>query len=246
MIGEPRFDFDEISSTNDAAAAAAKQGVPDGAVFVAQHQTAGRGRRGARWNAQAGESVLMTVVLSPKGSPATAWRLGWLACLSVISTLRDLGLAAQCKWPNDVVVNGKKIAGVLVETSTKTGDGYFAYVGIGVNILQRDFGDPSNFRITPTSVALELSTPAPTLNAVVDKICRRLDALYFADGSGWEEAAASYRGYIVLGEKQTGIDPVTGESIVGRLADIREEDGAALLQISDNQYRYAFPEIILV
>lgn len=122
-----------VGSTNDEARNWAEQGAADGSVVCSDEQTAGRGRRGAVWICPAGEALAFSQILRPT-MPRALWpRLALVAGLAVAKTLEQHGIAAEVKWPNDVWVQGKKIAGILVES---IGDAVIVGVGLNVNSLE--------------------------------------------------------------------------------------------------------------
>ncbi|OFX17904.1 MAG: biotin--[acetyl-CoA-carboxylase] ligase [Armatimonadetes bacterium RBG_16_58_9] len=150
----PRFHhFDEVGSTNDVALEMAQAGEPEGAVVVARRQLEGRGRRGSRWWDEPGQSLLMSVILAPGGPVDELPRLSFVASLGVAECLQEVcGLDACVKWPNDVMVGGKKIAGLLVEVAVLP-RGSVAVVGIGLNVNQTSF--PDELADTATSISIE-------------------------------------------------------------------------------------------
>jgi BirA family biotin operon repressor/biotin-[acetyl-CoA-carboxylase] ligase len=118
-----------VSSTNDELRVLAEQGMAEGLVLVAEEQTAGRGRRGAEWFSPKGESLAFSVLLRP-GEPMSFWpRLSLAAGLAVAEALEKSVPLAEIKWPNDVLISGRKIAGILVEAGRD-----FVIVGIGINV----------------------------------------------------------------------------------------------------------------
>ena len=124
---------DLVGSTNDEARLWAEQGAAEGSVVCADEQSAGRGRRGAVWICPAGQALAFSQILRP-GMPRALWpRLALVIGLAVAKTLEMHGLAAEVKWPNDVWVAGKKIAGLLLESS---GDVVIAGVGLNVNVTE--------------------------------------------------------------------------------------------------------------
>ena len=131
-LGRRTIVFDQLESTNTYATALASNTANDGLVVVAREQTAGRGQHGRTWQAPAGSSVLLSVLLFPPPAlrrPAllTAW-----AAVSVCNTIFELaGLNGRIKWPNDVLVDNRKVCGILIEQATGT------VVGIGLNVNQR-------------------------------------------------------------------------------------------------------------
>lgn len=124
-------------STQNLALRAAAEGAPAGAVFLAEEQTAGRGRQGARWHSPAGRSLLLSVLLRPPRAAAGSGMLPLGTALAVCRALEGMGAVDPAvKWPNDVLLGGRKVSGILVETR-----GAAAVVGIGINVLQ----EPSDF-----------------------------------------------------------------------------------------------------
>src|SRR5512147_2557842 len=114
-LGELRF-FPTLSSTNDEALAWAAQGAPDLSVVVADEQTAGRGREGRKWFTPPGAALAFSLLMRPVQQETPYFpRVVGLAALSVLEALRAYGLQTQVKWPNDVLLEGRKVAGILVE-----------------------------------------------------------------------------------------------------------------------------------
>jgi len=140
--------YDEVDSTNDVAKFWAQAGAIEGSVVCAEVQSAGRGRRGAVWVCPAAEGLAFSVILRPTMSRALWPRIALIIGLAVAQSLEYFGIAAELKWPNDVLVAGKKICGVLVEA---VGDAVI--VGVGINVGVREF--PDELRKIATSVWLE-------------------------------------------------------------------------------------------
>ena len=128
-----------VASTNDEALKLAGDGAPHGTVVLADHQHAGRGRRGTVWASVPGDGLLFSLILRPD-YPRRFWnRLALAAGLGIVNALRDeWGIPAEIKWPNDVYIDGKKAAGILVESQ----DG-FAVIGVGLNIASSPEGGDS-------------------------------------------------------------------------------------------------------
>ncbi len=120
-----------IGSTNDAVAAAARAGGAEGLVVVADRQTAGRGRRGRRWLAAPGDALLVSVLLRPAVAPLEAATLPLLLAVAVAEAA---GPSARVVWPNDILVGGRKVAGVLIETSGDHERLAWAAAGVGINV----------------------------------------------------------------------------------------------------------------
>ncbi len=127
-----------IGSTNDEAKALARAGAADGTLVWADEQAAGRGRRGRLWRSPPG-NLYLSLVLRPNTAPARAAQLGFVAALGLGDALRPLvgpALPLHYKWPNDLLANRRKLAGILLESETSASDGVdFVVIGIGVNIV---------------------------------------------------------------------------------------------------------------
>jgi BirA family biotin operon repressor/biotin-[acetyl-CoA-carboxylase] ligase len=148
-LGKPLELFDEIDSTNDALKRAAKHGAAHGTLYVAESQTRGRGRQGRAWLGERGESILASVLLRLKCDPR---RLPPLAIVAGLATRDAIGGSARIKWPNDVLIDGKKVAGILVEAVLSGTRVDAIVVGVGINVHQRNF--PDEIASHATSVAL--------------------------------------------------------------------------------------------
>jgi len=141
----------ETESTNADVATAARAGAPDGTVIVADHQTAGRGRLDRTWEAPAGSGLVMSVLVRPDELDPARW--GWIplmAGVAVADAVRDAGLDPSLKWPNDVEIGGRKLAGILVER-VETEQGPAAVIGIGLNVAMTSEQLP-----VPTATSLSL------------------------------------------------------------------------------------------
>ncbi len=123
-----------VASTNSVAFKRAIDGAPHGEVVIADEQTAGRGRRGRSWVSPPGCNVYLSVVLRPEIDPARAPELTLLTAVAVAETLREAGVRASIKWPNDLLVDGKKVGGILTELSADVDRTAFVIVGIGINV----------------------------------------------------------------------------------------------------------------
>lgn len=137
--------LDEVDSTNSEARRRAEAGEPEGALILARRQSAGRGRRGRRWHSPEG-NLYMSLLLRPEQPPGDAARLSFVAIVSLADAVGELtsgGLDMALKWPNDLLVNGRKCAGMLLESAT-AGRGRLAWlvIGIGVNLASHPAGMP--------------------------------------------------------------------------------------------------------
>jgi BirA family transcriptional regulator, biotin operon repressor / biotin---[acetyl-CoA-carboxylase] ligase len=144
MIGSPHVHHRLTDSTNAIARELAAAGAPHGTLVTADEQTAGRGRQGRTWTAAAGDSLLMSLLVRG-GEPGAAL----LPLAAAVAVCESLGVEAQIKWPNDVWIERRKVAGILLEGRPHEG---WAVVGIGLNVRTREF--PDELRDSATSLAM--------------------------------------------------------------------------------------------
>lgn len=183
----------ETGSTNSDVAAAARAGAPEGLIHTTEWQSAGRGRLDRTFNVPARCGVIVSVLLRP-AVPTLRWTwLPLLAALAVDATVRELGVEASLKWPNDVLVEGRKICGILLE-QVQTPAGPAAVVGIGLNVFNSD-DDP----LPDTAITLAEATRSAALDRsiVLQMLLRNLSSLYRAwvasDGDPEAGIRDSYR-----------------------------------------------------
>jgi len=140
VFGKQIYHFFKIDSTNRVAMDLGYTRAAEGTVVLAEEQTAGRGRSGRTWYSERGAGLYVTLLLRPKLSPAQAPLLTMLAGLSAHAAIRaQAGLTAELKWPNDLMLNGKKIGGILTEMHAEPTQVCFVIVGIGINVNQEKF-----------------------------------------------------------------------------------------------------------
>jgi BirA family transcriptional regulator, biotin operon repressor / biotin---[acetyl-CoA-carboxylase] ligase len=214
-FGEIRW-LDEVDSTNRYAIDEARAGAADGLVVVADRQTAGRGRLGRAWEAPSGSSLLASVLLRTEpgtsGRYAVAMAVGVAMADAVVATT---GVAARLKWPNDLLVEHRKLAGVLAEAA---GDAVVA--GIGVNLDWPAF--PPDL---PDATACNLEGGRPVTRAVLlADFLGRLDALL----GDREQIAAEYRARLSTLGTRVRVERGGGDDLVGTAVDI-DETGALVV-----------------
>ncbi len=146
--------FDEIDSTNNYCKRQAEMGAEHGFLVVADRQVSGRGRRGRVWETPSGISIAMSLLLRPDIATECASMITLVAALSVAHAIRNVsGLDAKIKWPNDIVINGKKVCGILTEMSVEFSAINYVVVGIGINVNNASF--PEEIADVATSIYLE-------------------------------------------------------------------------------------------
>jgi len=166
--------FDVVTSTQDVAREMAEEGAPEGTVVLAEEMVAGKGRLGRKWHAGRG-GLWMTIVVRPSVSPREAQLLSIASSVAVVEAARrTLGVELGIKWPNDVLFKGKKVAGVLVETSISGMRVVYSLVGIGVNVNNEI---PPELRQTAVSLKELTGTSIPRI-PLLRSLLESFDDLY--------------------------------------------------------------------
>jgi BirA family biotin operon repressor/biotin-[acetyl-CoA-carboxylase] ligase len=153
LFGKRIYHFFRVDSTNRVALELGHAGEPEGAIVLSEEQTAGRGRLGRTWHSERAAGIYVTLLLRPKLAPVQAPLLTMMAGLSAHTAIQNVtGLTVDLKWPNDLLVNGKKIGGILTEMHAEPGQIRFVIMGIGLNVNQEKF--PSDLAGSATSLRI--------------------------------------------------------------------------------------------
>lgn len=223
--------FAETASTNDSAMQRGRQGAAGGLVIFAERQTAGRGRFGRAWASASHRGLWFSLLLRPT-LPYSAWpRLTTWAAVSLAATIESsLGLPAAIKWPNDIYLTGRKIAGILAESGVDVNGQPFAVVGIGVNVNQTAGDFPPELATKAASLGMVTGRfiDRPTLAA---HILRELDARLPQLASDFPDMIAeASRRSLLLGR---WVQVQSGHSIIEGRAEELDPEGQLLLRAAD-------------
>lgn len=168
--GKKIYHYDKTGSTNIDAKRLAEEGAPHGTTVVAEQQNQGRGRRGREWESPAGTAVYMSIVMKPDFAPDKASMLTLVMALSVAEAITELtGLEAVIKWPNDIVVNKKKVCGILTEMSAELDYIHYVVIGVGINANNSLSEFTEELRKTATSLKIE-SGKSVSRAAMVERV----------------------------------------------------------------------------
>jgi len=240
-LGDIRY-FDSIGSTNDEALAWANKGAHDLSLIIADEQTMGRGRLGRPWFTPPGTALAFSLILRPTADEKPHLsRLVGLAALAITESLQKMGLSPQIKWPNDVLLNQRKVAGVLIELAWSGEDVVCVVIGIGVNILKGAVPSTDILRFPGTSLEDMLGYPVERENVLRD-ILSALIALRPQLSTDefmnkWEETLA-YHG------KQVKVD-MAGQTLVGLLEGIIPDGSLRLRDEHGNSVTVQFGDVRL-
>jgi BirA family biotin operon repressor/biotin-[acetyl-CoA-carboxylase] ligase len=230
VVGREIVYFEETDSTNVRAHDLGEKGAVEGTVVVADRQTAGKGRMGRHWASPGGVNLYVSVLLRPNILPVEAPQLTFLSALATARAVEEVGgMSAAVKWPNDVLLGGKKVAGLLNEMSAETEGIHFVVLGIGVNLNMRDDQFPSELRYPATSVALETGKPVSRA-AFARALFRHLDSLYeLYLEKGFTPVIRAWEALFELLGREVEVDS-QDRVLSGRVEGL-DEDGALLLRL---------------
>jgi BirA family biotin operon repressor/biotin-[acetyl-CoA-carboxylase] ligase len=222
--------FREIGSTMDAARKLAEAGAEQGTIVVAESQSRGRGRLSKEWLSPEG-GIYFTVILRPKISPAYAPRMSLMASVAVASAIRRLfGLRAELKWPNDVLIGGKKVCGILAEMNAELDAVNFINLGIGINANTSISQQEEKASSLKEQLGKEVSRKE-LFRAVLAELDERQGLLTTADLlEEWKGLSAT------IGRDVRILAP--GEEITGKAVDI-DSSGALMIRAKDGSLRSA-------
>jgi BirA family biotin operon repressor/biotin-[acetyl-CoA-carboxylase] ligase len=227
-LGRTLEAHEELGSTSDRAKQLADEGAEHGTVVIAETQTAGRGRRGRSWASPARRNLYFSVVLRPDLPPARAPELTLVASIAICEVLRQAGVEAGIKWPNDLLASGRKIAGILTELAAEMERVHWVVLGVGVNVNARREDFPEELRGEATSVLLERGQAAPRalfaaacLTSLEEWIDRHAEAGFGAVREAWRERTVTLGREVVV--------RADGREIAGTAED-NDESGALLVR----------------
>lgn len=213
--------FAETDSTNACARKLGEEGAPHGTLVVSDRQTAGRGRRGRAWESPAGANIYMSLLLRPEMTPAQAPMLTLVMARSVAEAIREMyGADALIKWPNDIVLKGKKVCGILTEMSAEMAWISYVVIGVGVNVNTGEF--PGELARTATSLCLE-SGRQESRSRLIAEILKRFERDYerFSQGGNLSFMQDDYNRLLVNRDRDVRVlEP--GREYEGRALGISE------------------------
>ena len=230
-MGQSIYFYEETDTTNNRARELALEGAPEGTLVVAEKQTDGRGRRRKVWESPLGTGIWMSLVLRPQIMPAEASVLTLLCGLATAEAIEaETGLSAGIKWPNDILINGKKAVGILTEMDCEMSEVHFVIPGIGINVNTASF--PPEIADIATSLYLECGKTV-SRRRLVHKVLERLEEHYetFLRTGSFTAMLEDYRKHCITLGKEVhvlGREPFFAEAL-----DITPE-GELLVRRADN------------
>jgi BirA family biotin operon repressor/biotin-[acetyl-CoA-carboxylase] ligase len=234
IFGKEIHHYYKIGSTNSEAMESASAGAPEGSVFVAEEQTAGRGRGVHQWDSAASAGIYCSVVLRPTLPPSEALILSLAAGLAVHAAIQqvDSRLAPDLKWPNDLLIEGRKFCGILTEMNAEVTRVRYLVVGIGINVNQTEF--PDDLRKSATSLRIATGSAWSRVElcaALLKSLEREYRDLLQKRGARasilqrFQERSSSVRGGQVRVEENDGFEGVTEGLDPGGFLQVRTAQG---------------------
>jgi BirA family biotin operon repressor/biotin-[acetyl-CoA-carboxylase] ligase len=229
VVGRDIQVFEQTTSTNDVVERLARDGVPEGAVVFAEGQTKGRGRLGRRWMSPKRKGLWFSVLLRPNLRPQETTQLTVISATSLRRAIKKVtGLQAEIKWPNDLLIKGRKVAGILTELSAELDRVRHVILGMGVDVNQDAAGFPPELRAIATSLSVEAGAAVSRAELAVE-VLRELDADYALVGAGkfstladeWEEACVTIGRNVLVH---------MGDRHFRGFAESLDDDGALLIR----------------
>lgn len=175
FIGQKIHAFDTVDSTNKVLKDLAATGALEGTIVIAEFQTAGRGRLNRTWHAERGKNILLSILLRPEEAEAVHL-LTYLTALSAADAVEEnTGLRVECRWPNDLLINGRKFCGILLESAWDGQRVQYVIVGVGMNVNQESF--PPDLRLSATSLRLECGKEFRRVH-ILQTFLQKLESIY--------------------------------------------------------------------
>ena len=233
IFGKNIYCYEEVDSTNTVLRKLSEEGACTGTLVTCESQSAGRGRRGRIWVSPEGTNIYMSLLVKPEFNPEKSRMLTLVMALSVCKAIeKSTGLKSEIKWPNDIVVNNKKVTGILTEMILNKDKGPFVIIGTGINVNQKDF--PDEIKEMATSLKLE-SGKEENREEITALAMNFFEEIYneFLQAEDLSHIRSEYESYLVNKDKEVLVlcekEPYKGRALgidnEGELL-VKREDGS--------------------
>ncbi len=204
-FGDKIIYLESVDSTNNEVKRRVETGELENLLVVSEEQIAGKGRRGRSWKSPRGTGIWMSFVIKPELEPESAPMITLVAAMACAKAIREItGLEASIKWPNDIVVNGKKVVGILTEMSTEMMYVNYVVVGVGINVNMEEF--PEEIKEVATSLKIEAKSEI-SRSQLVAKFGEQFEKYYqeFLDKQNLSSIREEYEEYLINCNKEVAI-----------------------------------------
>ncbi len=236
--------FDEIGSTNSHARELAEAGAAEGTVVVAESQSQGRGRLGRRWESPPFTNLYLSILLRPKLSPAHAAQITLMAAVALADVV-DAYVPGQTaiKWPNDILIGNKKLAGILTEASCDTERVHYVILGVGVNLNYASDAMPEELRRRATSL-LEVTGKTVHRESFLQRLLQGIERCYGElEQAGFDALARRWQSYFAWRGRRLRIE-LLDQVTLGTAQGIDRDGALVLVDESGNEQRILAGDVI--
>ena len=236
IIGQDIAIYNEVGSTNDLALQRGAEGAVEGTLILASHQTAGRGRRGRRWYAPPGSSILASLILRHRLLATQIGLPNLIGAVSIATAIRNAtNLPTMVKWPNDVLINGKKVSGVLTELEYDRHRQPFFVMGFGVNVNTTIANLPVELRDTATSLRIESGREILCVGLIKEILHQLEDNYQLLKAGQTEQLIERANGLLVMSGQWVQIE--TTDGVFDGMAERMDFDGRLILRDRNGELR---------
>jgi BirA family transcriptional regulator, biotin operon repressor / biotin---[acetyl-CoA-carboxylase] ligase len=239
FLGRNLIHFDTIDSTNIKAKELAALGEKDGTVIISEEQTSGRGRLGRQWVSPKNKGIWMSIILKPEINPIFASRVTLIAAAAVYRAAMQSGIKSLIKWPNDIVINNKKVCGILTEMSAELNKIHYLVIGIGINVNTEEIDFPEELKASATSLKIEKGI-AIDRKALAADILNNFELLYnefLVDHSINTSVQICRENSVLIGKEVKIING--GTELKAKALDIND-DGELIVEREDGKVEVVF------
>ncbi len=241
-FGRRIFSFGSIDSTNTFAKSIAHD-VEEGTLVIAEEQTSGRGRPGRSWHSDKEKNLTFSIILAPNISPEYAGVLSLYTAVAVAEALQaQARLEVCCKWPNDIMISGKKCCGILSESVLQSGKVSSVVLGIGINVNQRDF--PDEIRTSATSLSLEAGRMFDRLDILVAVILKLEEWYRFIRAGEYPQIIDAWKSRAPMMGKTISVN-YNGSVMIG-IARRLDADGSLMFQSNGREMKLTAGDVSIV
>ncbi|MGL6297641.1 MAG: biotin--[acetyl-CoA-carboxylase] ligase [Methanobacteriaceae archaeon] len=234
-IGSEIYYYSEVDSTNNLAKRLAENDAVEGTIVISDTQNRGKGRRGKKWESPTG-GIWLSVILRPKISPTKAPLITLATGVAVAKTLGNIGVDAKIKWPNDVLVDNKKISGILTEANAKFNTLDYVVVGIGIDTNLNPETFPEELRANTTTLKRELDKEIDDLE-IIPKLLKEIEDVYdLFKGEEYEEILGQWRKLTQTIGKNVQIRQPLGKVLEGYAIGI-DKEGVLIIELEDGSFK---------
>jgi BirA family transcriptional regulator, biotin operon repressor / biotin---[acetyl-CoA-carboxylase] ligase len=234
VFGEKVFTFETLDSTNNCVKALANAGLEEGLIVYSEYQSAGRGRLGRTWESEKGRNVLFSLLLRPAETVALINLLTFYVAVSISDAVTSVtGERVECKWPNDLTLDGKKFCGILLEASSQQTSTEFVIAGIGINVNQTGFGEDLEGKVT--SVRRHSGKEIDRL-ALLQECIRSLEKHYLKlQSDGFDNILGAWKSRCSMFNKTIRADH--HGTVISGVVQRLDPDGALVVRSHDKEIR---------